>query len=93
MAAWVARGGSATSGISAPSQDLAGKSWNKGCQADLQHRGGSLDYEAKQGFDPQWVRRTRTGVNPPTGDALGEMSRVTGHFPVPHAAAAAKFYF
>lgn len=35
------------------------------------------DYTAKSKFDPQWVRNTRTGVNPGTGRlgrALGEVS-------------------
>jgi len=41
------------------------------------------DYDAKQQFNPSYVRNTRTGVNPPTGtnngklgNALGEVSNV-----------------
>jgi hypothetical protein len=59
------------------------------------------DYRAKQSFDPAWVRGTRTGVNPPTGNAsqtrlgraLGEVSRVTGASPYRVLQLAAKFYF
>ena len=54
------------------------------------------DYKAKQGYDPSWVRNTRTGVNPATGRlgrALGEVNGLQGSGSNRVIQLAAKLYF